>query len=139
MEKSNYRVVIDTNIWISFLIGKSLSGLVDYLNSERVRIVLSQFQIDELILVLARPKFKKYFTSSNIIEFLELLEQVSDVIEINSDVQVCRDPKDNYLLSMAAEGRADFLITGDLDLLELDSYQNTRIISYLVFEDLMKE
>jgi len=139
MENSNYRVIVDTNIWISFLIGKSLIGLVDYLNSGRIRIILSQFQIDELILVLTRPKFQKYFSSSNIIEFLELLEQVSDVIEITSDVKVCRDPKDNFLLSMAADGKADFLITGDLDLLELDSYQNTRIISYQVFEDMMKD
>ena len=139
MGKSNYRVIIDTNIWISFLIGKSLTGLVDHLNSGRVRIILCQFQIDELILVLTRPKFQKYFSSSDITEFLELLEQVSDVIEILSDVKVCRDPKDNFLLSMAADGRADYLITGDLDLLEIDTFQATRIISYQVFEDMMKE
>lgn len=138
MGRNKYRVIIDTNIWISFLFGKSLTGLVDYLNSGRIRIILSQFQIDELILVLTRPKFHKYFSSSNIIEFLELLELVSDVIEIDSDVKVCRDPKDNYLLAMAVNGKADFLVTGDLDLLDLDCYQDTRIINYQVFEDLMQ-
>jgi len=55
MSQSKYRVIIDTNIWISFLIGKSLTGLVDHLYSGRIRIILSQFQIDELILVLTRP------------------------------------------------------------------------------------
>ncbi|MBP6871295.1 MAG: putative toxin-antitoxin system toxin component, PIN family [Bacteroidales bacterium] len=71
MEKSSYRVIIDSNIWISFLIGKSLSGLVDNLSSGKIRVILSPFQIDELILVLTRPKFHKYFKSSDIIEFLQ--------------------------------------------------------------------
>ncbi len=64
---------------------------------------------------------------------------MSDFIEIESDVRVCRDLKDNYLLAMAVDGKADFLITGDLDLLDLDCYQNTRIINYKIFEDLMNE
>ncbi|MCK4278348.1 MAG: putative toxin-antitoxin system toxin component, PIN family [Desulfurellaceae bacterium] len=50
------RVVIDTNIWISFLIGKALCGLEEHLN-KKVRVVASDEQLQEIISVINRPKF----------------------------------------------------------------------------------
>ncbi|MFY8184500.1 MAG: putative toxin-antitoxin system toxin component, PIN family [Bacteroidia bacterium] len=43
-------------------------------------------------------------------------------------VTICRDEKDNFLLSLCADGRADFLITGDDDLLSIKKIKKTRII-----------
>jgi uncharacterized protein len=42
------------------------------------------------------------------------------------NVDVCRDKKDNYLLEVALEGEADYLITGDEDILVLGSFHNTK-------------
>jgi hypothetical protein len=41
------------------------------------------------------------------------------IAHINSRVTVCRDLKDNYLLALARDSNANFLITGDKDLLEI--------------------
>jgi putative PIN family toxin of toxin-antitoxin system len=63
------RVVLDTNIWISFMIGKELKGLEKYLN-KKVKIITSSEQIEELVSVLRREKFKKYFLKDDIKELL---------------------------------------------------------------------
>lgn len=54
------RVVIDTNIWISFLIGKRLSGLHRHIDSGRIKIVACEAQLRELVDVLNRPHIRKY-------------------------------------------------------------------------------
>lgn len=55
-----WRVIIDTNIWISFLIGKHLAGLHRHINSGQVKIVTCKMQLQELVDVLNRPRIRKY-------------------------------------------------------------------------------
>ena len=52
----------------------------------------------------------------------------SKLVKVTSKVEVCRDPKDNFLLSLAKDGKADYLITGDKDLLDIGSFGKTRIV-----------
>ncbi|MFM7601418.1 MAG: putative toxin-antitoxin system toxin component, PIN family, partial [Pseudanabaena sp.] len=73
MRDNTVRVVIDTNIWISFLIGKTLSGLSEAIISGQVIVLFSNDLFSELIEVLNRPKFKKYFSASAIEELIALL------------------------------------------------------------------
>jgi len=51
---------------------------------------------------------------------------------------MCRDSKDNFLLSLALDGRSDYLITGDKDLLELKEIGITKIVALADFENLLK-
>jgi putative PIN family toxin of toxin-antitoxin system len=67
-----------------------------------------------------------------------LLTLVSEKIQINKIEPVCRDPKDDFLLALSKEGKADFLITGDKDLLELETYGRTEILSLKKFKERMK-
>jgi putative PIN family toxin of toxin-antitoxin system len=60
---------------------------------------------------------------------LELIEHYADFISINSNVKVCRDENDNFLLSLAKDSSANYLITGDNDLLVLNQFEKTRIIT----------
>ncbi|MGB3849642.1 MAG: putative toxin-antitoxin system toxin component, PIN family, partial [Tunicatimonas sp.] len=46
----------------------------------------------------------------------------------------CRDAKDNFLLSLAKDGKADYLVTGDGDLLDIEIFGNTQIMTYHQFE-----
>ena len=55
------------------------------------------------------------------------------MIEIKSEVSICRDPKDDYLLALAKDSQADFLITGDRDLLILEQFRETQIVTYQNF------
>jgi putative PIN family toxin of toxin-antitoxin system len=129
------KLIIDTNIWISFLIGKSLKGLQYFLQDNRFQIITSNEQISELVDVLSRPKLQKYFSKEQIIDFLKLIELKSKIVDYKVKIDICRDPKDNYLLGMAISSKADYLISGDSDLLELREIENTRIIEYKDFEN----
>ena len=59
-----------------------------------------------------------------------MIEEYGEVIEIKSGILECRDPKDDFLLSLAKDGKADFLLTGDSDLLVIQRFENTRIITF---------
>jgi hypothetical protein len=136
MKKGNKasRIIIDTNIWISFLIGKHLKGLHKIIASGAIQIITCKEQITELSIVFGKSKIRKLFTQYQINEFFELLEDCAEIIDLKSKVNICRDPKDNYLLSLAIDAAADYLITGDNDLLILQSISFTKIISYKEFE-----
>ena len=120
------KVIVDTNIWISFLIGKNLKGLQNQIDSQFIKIISCNEQLHELADVFNKPKFKKYFTHDQITEFFELFDEFSELIAIKTVSNICRDPKDNYLVSLAIDSKADFLITGDKDLLELEKIGKDR-------------
>jgi len=131
------RIVIDTNIWISFLIGKTLAGLSEAIINNNVIILFSTDLFDELIEVLQRPKFTKYFSQENIQEFVSLIHSKVEWIETNKHFDDCRDPKDNFLLDLCVSGNADYLISGDEDLLTLNSFGRTKIINYRKFQEVL--
>ncbi len=133
------KVVIDTNIWISFLIGKTLAGLSDAITDDKVRILFSEELFDELVEVLQRPKFKKYFSQENIKELISLLHSKIEWVEIGEHFEDCRDAKDNFLLDLCVSGKADYLVTGDEDLLVLKPFHGTKITNYRLFQELLKE
>jgi len=137
MRDNTVRVVIDTNIWIRFLIGKTLSGLSEAIISGQVIMLFSNDLFSELIEVLNRPKFKKYFSASAIEELIALLYEKVELIEIINHFNDCRDPKDNFLLDLAVSGHANYLVTGDADLLILNPFQGVEIISYQAFQNII--
>lgn len=133
-----YKIIIDTNIWISFLIGKSLRGLQNYIDSQNIKIITCKEQYNELSEVFKKPKIKKYFSKGQVEEFFELLDESSDCIELVSKSKICRDEKDNYLVSLAIDSHASFLITGDQDLLELNRIGETFVVKFSDFDQLLK-
>ncbi|SLM30611.1 conserved hypothetical protein [Desulfamplus magnetovallimortis] len=133
-QKANsLKVVIDTNIWIAFLIGKTLSGLSKALIDDRIRILFSDELFEELVEVLHRPKFTKYFSKEDITELISLIHSKTEFVEAKEKFEVCRDPKDNFLLDLCVAGNADYLITGDEDLLVLNPFCDVQIINYREF------
>jgi len=133
------KIIVDTNIWISFLIGKSLKGLQNYIDSEFVTIVTCNEQNEELLEVFKKPKIRKHFSKEQIIEFFELLDDSSENVVIKTKTNLCRDLKDNYLEALAIDSNADFLITGDSDLLELSKIGNTIVIKLSDFDKTIKK
>ncbi len=55
-----------------------------------------------------------------------------------SKVKACRDPDDDFLLDLALAGRADYLLTGDEDLLSIDPFRSVRIVTYRIFRELLE-
>jgi len=129
MPKLKDRVIIDTNLWISFLITKDYSKLDKILSDKLATLLYSQELIDEFIEVAQRPKFKKYFSSGDLQELLLTMSARANFIEVSITVDVCRDPKDNFLLALAKDGKASHLLTGDKDLLILKNFGKTKILT----------
>jgi len=69
---------------------------------------------------------------------LSAFESFVDLIEVESIVTICRDPKDNFLLALARDGKADYLLTGDNDLLDLKKFGKTKIITITNFVEATK-
>jgi len=133
------RVIIDSNIWISFLIGKNLRGLVQYVRNEQIKIVTCEQQLQELTVSFQKPKLQKYFQASQIETFLAFLKGTSQIVPITKIEPLCRDPKDDYLLALSIASEAHYLVTGDKDLLEMQSINKTIIIKYVDFERAIDE
>lgn len=132
------KAVIDTNIWISFLIGKLLAGLDDYILDNQLEVVISADQLEEITNVLKRPKFRLHFSTNDIEEFLSLLYKTARIVEIHHTIKDYRDEKDNFLLETAIRGRADYIVTGDKDLLVMNPYRGKKIIGFKEFENIIK-
>nr|MBI1230562.1 putative toxin-antitoxin system toxin component, PIN family [Cytophagales bacterium] len=129
----NRRVILDTNLWISFLISKRRKELDVLLESGAVTLIFSQELLEEFLEVSERPKFKRFFKKSDIKTLLTQIETLGELIKVKSKIDECRDPKDNFLLSLSVDGKADFLVTGDSDLLVLGKIENTKIVSWTEF------
>lgn len=127
------KIIIDTNLWISFLIGKSFTNLKSLIVEKQIEIIISEQLLTEIRTVTQRPKLTKYFPQQKVEDFLEFLISIAIKIEITSNVTLCRDPKDNFLLALAKDSKADYLLTGDSDLLILNRFENTEILKYIDF------
>ena len=132
------KVVIDTNIWISYLLGSLLQGMDEKILSKEIKVVVSDEMLKEISEVSSRPKFKNIFTAKRIKELFSLLDSYAIVVSPSQKVNVCRDGKDNFLLEVALEGEADYLVTGDEDLLVLDPFYNTKIVKPKDFEGIFQ-
>lgn len=137
-QRNSYRIVIDTNIWISFLIGKALAGLHRYINNGSVQVIVCPGLLLELSDVLARPRIRKYIPSEKADEFFDLLDEVAVLVEPKIGLPLCRDPKDDYLLYTALTAHAHYLVTGDDDLLSMQKIGDTQIITFTTFNEIVK-
>ena len=127
-------IVIDTNLWISFLIGKKLSVLKTLLLSRKLAIFVCDDLIDEIKKVTSKTKILKYISEEDVIATLELIDTYCiHVVITKQAVYPVRDAKDVYLLSLAETVCADFILTGDKDLLTLSSHHQTKIVTHSTF------
>lgn len=134
MPKSkSVRIVIDTNLWVSFIISKRLDVLDALILSERSRVLFSLELIQEIQTTVSKPKLRKFFSRNSIEEMLLVFDPYIELVEITSTVAACRDPKDDFLLALAKDGRAHYLITGDKDLLSLGKFEQTAIVTFSEF------
>lgn len=128
-----YRVIFDTNIWISFLIGKQFISMKELLVTASIQPIFSNQLLDELLITTQKPKLQKYFQKDRVDSLMIFLGEIGEIIDSKSIVSACRDSKDNYLLALAQDSNANFLITGDRDLLVLERFERTQIVTYQDF------
>ncbi|MDR0603201.1 MAG: putative toxin-antitoxin system toxin component, PIN family [Bacteroidales bacterium] len=110
MPKSS--IIIDTNLWISFLLTRQYPLLDMLLENNAVKLIFSDELLDEFVRVVQRPKFKKFFSQEDIKTLLQYIRQHAQFVKVDSVVTVCRDVKDNFLLSLAQDSHADLFNNG---------------------------
>ncbi len=137
MPNKNIKVIFDTNIWISFLIGKRLSKIKQLISNGNITIITTEQLLKEITLVTNREKVRKYFPKESVHELIEFLETIAINVEIKPLHFVSRDPKDNFLLDLIDFSKADYLVTGDKDLLILNPFKKTKIVTPDEFENLI--
>lgn len=137
------RVVLDTNILVSaFLFSERGGPPVELLRSakeKRFTLITSEAMLDELEGVLtrdARAQERYGYTSEAVTAYRTLLEARAVVVKPRKPFpKVSRDPDDDLILATAALAKADYLVTGDNDLLTIGEHQGARIVTPRQFLD----
>jgi putative PIN family toxin of toxin-antitoxin system len=114
------RVVVDVNILIRGVLSSSGASalLLDAILKKRCLHVTSRAHLEELHRVLARPRFvNRYNVSPGYRKrLITKLYKLSALVHPVGKLQLCRDPKDDYLIELALLGKVTYLISEDLDL-----------------------
>jgi len=138
------KIVLDTNVFVSALInprGKP-AQILNYVFESKVRLFTSPSIIEELERVLSYPKLVKRHG----LEKQELKKFVSDLLSILSLVEgkkaielIAENPADNNYLSCALDAKADFIVSGDIHLLNLREYEGIQIITPAQFLEMLEK
>ena len=134
------KVIIDTNLWISFLIGHQTQLVRQMLTDLRFDVYVCSRLIEEIRDVASRDKIRKYVSESDLDDLLAIINAYCQFATIEAEVAptAIRDPKDLYLLALADTIGADYIVSGDADLTDLGQYNQARIMKLADFKAMMQ-
>lgn len=140
------RVLFDANIYISYLLPSRQAGTIEAIVEAAVEGAFTLLIPAELVREFSRRVATKEYLARRILpeeaaQFMAILEQEAEVVpEIPEPIPtISRDAKDNYLLAHALLARADYLVTGDEDLLVLRKVGEVEIVSPAGFLRVLRE
>ncbi|MCR5044061.1 MAG: putative toxin-antitoxin system toxin component, PIN family [Bacteroidaceae bacterium] len=133
------KVILDTNLWVSFLIGHQTQLVRRMLTDLRFDVYVCSRLIEEIRDVVSRDKIRKRVNPSDVENLFAIINAFCrfTVIETEVPPSAVRDPKDLYLLSLADTIGADYIISGDADLTDLGQHNQTKIIKLADFKAMM--
>lgn len=132
------KIILDTNIWISFLLSKQNFLLKRILTDMRFEVYVCKELINEIKSVSARGKIRKYVSEGDVNTLFEIISAFCQYDTITQQAKSnIRDKKDLYLLSFAESIDAFYIVSGDKDLTDLREYKNTKIITLTAFKEKM--
>jgi uncharacterized protein len=124
------RYVFDTNVIVSSLLFENgIPSKAFRYALKHGEVLLSLELLEELSDVFRREKFNRFVTNEERDEFLETFVERAVLVEVIEKVQECRDPKDDKILELALNGAAEYIISGDKDLLVLNPFRDVKIVT----------
>lgn len=126
--------ILDSNIWISYVITKRLDKLVTLIYRHHLTVLTSYSLIAEMQEVLSRPKFKKYLKHSDIKELIAIHVKLCRLVDTDETTNQLTDPKDNFLLNLYNKGKATVIVSGDKEFLHEARELNYRVMTLKEFE-----
>ena len=128
------KIIIDTNLWISFMLGRKVTTMRTLLTYPTLEIYVCRELLDEFYDVSSREKIRKYIRPEDLDDTLKLIHLYGKYVVIRTQSKSkIRDEKDLYLLSLADTINANYIVTGDKDLLVLEKHNHTKIIAITEF------
>jgi uncharacterized protein len=130
------KAVFDTNVLVAAFVSEGVcSKLLIRARKKQFHLFVSYFILEEFERVLTR---KLTVPRGDARDAVGLISEAADIVSLppRLEAPICRDPDDDPLLACSLAAEADYLVTGDADLLELQSYRNTLIVSPRNFESL---
>lgn len=131
------KVVLDSNVIVAAFAARGLCGALFELCLDRHTIILSDFILAEVRRAFAQKLKMPQHSISKIESYLREICVLSSFDKITKNI--CRDKDDNNVIALAVSAKADFIITGDKDLLVLKKYQSVRIVSPREFWETEKQ
>lgn len=126
-------VVLDTNVYVSGILTTSTppAKILHAWETNVITLVLSEPILSEIKDVLTRPYFARHlkWTREQLNQYIDDLRLVAVVVHGTTPVTVCRDPKDNMILSAALEAGADYIVSGDEDIIVLGEFRTIPILT----------
>lgn len=125
--------VLDTNVIASAVLIRG--GIEDRVLRPwflgQYRLVLSVPILEEVLRVLEYPRIRsrRWMSDKETVHLLEQLAESSVLVEGKQRLRICRDPADDKFVVAALEGKADYIVTGDADLLDLGKSQDIEIVT----------
>jgi putative PIN family toxin of toxin-antitoxin system len=130
------RVVLDTNIFISAILGGRLGVIIDEWRVGKFKLIITDEIAREYLDVINRPKFK--IPQIEILTTTEyLLHNAEFVTPTEKILVIVADATDNKFLEAAVAGNVNFIVSGDNHVLELGSFREIPIITAKEFIDLL--
>ena len=132
------KIIIDTNLWISFMLGRKLTTMRSLLTYPTLEIYVCRELLDEFYDVSSREKIQKYIHPEDLDDTLKLIHLYGKYVVIRTQSKSeIRDKKDLYLLSLADTIKSNYIVTGDKDLLVLEKHNHTKIVTITEFMKLL--
>jgi putative PIN family toxin of toxin-antitoxin system len=128
--RSKPRYGFDTNVVVSALLfSRSKPARAFFTALDEGEVLVSADVVKELNDVLGREKFERYVSEEDRTRFLRSLLREASLIEPEEEIQACRDPKDDKYLELAVSGGADYIVSGDDDMLALTPFRGIPILT----------
>ncbi len=128
-------IILDTNIWISYLLSRKYHILTNIILSNRLEIVTCDKLINEFKEVLQREKFSRYIKTKDIAEAVKIHIRLCRHVEVEKKTDYLTDKKDNYLIDLYMASKASLLVTGDKQILDQAPKFGFKAITLKQFED----
>jgi uncharacterized protein len=127
-------IVIDTNVFISAVLGGRVGIIVDEWRAEKFTLIVSDAIVHEYLDVIRRPKFK--ISQRDITAITDFLFKKAEFVTPLEEVDIIKsDPSDNKFLEAALQGKAEYIVSGDDHLLEQKIFRDIPIITAREFID----
>lgn len=133
MARRMVKVVLDTNVLISGIVfGGKPRKILEMVQNKELSGVISPVLVAELEEILSK---KIKYPKERVLQVEKKMKKIFRVVQPVKSIKVARDDDDNRVLEAAVEGKCEYVVTGDKDLLDLKSYRRVRILTPAEFLD----